>query len=77
MAKKATTRGALKVNIVAMPDSSRGSEKYTPSRWEIEDDMRALLRAEEIKRNKARYASAKKCAAEKLAEMKAAFPGNN
>jgi hypothetical protein len=56
--------------------SSRDTEKHTPSRWEIEDDMRALLRAEEIKRDRARYARAKKCAAEKLAEMKAAFPGN-
>lgn len=38
--------------------------------WEIEEDMRTLARAEEIKRDPKRLARAKKRAMEKLAELK-------
>lgn len=68
-------RAALKVNVVSMPGyGSPVSKDRGPSEWEIEEDMRTLIRAEEIKRSPKRYAAAKKKAKEKLAEMKAAFP---
>lgn len=41
------------------------------AKWRAEDDMRALARAEEVKRDPKRLAAAKKMAKEKLAEMQA------
>lgn len=41
-----------------------------PDSWEIDEDMRTLARAEEIKRDPKRLARAKKRAMEKLAELK-------
>jgi hypothetical protein len=38
--------------------------------WQIQDDMRTLARAEEIKRDKARHAKAKAAAREELANLK-------
>lgn len=39
--------------------------------WMAEDDMRTLMRAEEIKRSPSRWARAKAMAKKKLAEMQA------
>ncbi|MBT9493875.1 MAG: hypothetical protein IV107_16370 [Paucibacter sp.] len=41
-----------------------------PDSWEIDEDMRTLARAEEIRRDPKRLARAKKRAAEKLDELK-------
>ena len=40
-------------------------------KWQIEEDMRTLLRAEEIKRDPKRYRAAKKLAKERLEDMEA------
>jgi hypothetical protein len=46
------------------------SAVYDDSKWRAEDDMRTLVRAEEIKRDSKRLAAAKKAARAKQAEMK-------
>lgn len=38
--------------------------------WEIEDDMRTLLRAREIQRDPKRMAAVRKLAQQKMADMK-------
>ena len=37
--------------------------------WQAEDDMRTLMRAEEVKRDPKRLAAAKACAKKKLEEV--------
>lgn len=37
--------------------------------WEAEDDMRTLVRAEEIRKDKKRFAAAQACAKKKIADM--------
>lgn len=37
--------------------------------WQTEDDMRTLMRAEEVKRDPKRLAAAKACAKKKLEEV--------
>ncbi|MGH8446871.1 MAG: hypothetical protein ACREVL_16485 [Solimonas sp.] len=64
---KKSKAGALKVNVVSMPNS--GLTEATNNKWQTEEDMRTLLRAEEVKRDPKRFAAAKKLAAEKLKEM--------
>lgn len=44
---------------------------YDDAKWRAEDDMRTLARAEEVRRDPARLAAAKKMAREKLAELQA------
>lgn len=39
--------------------------------WQAEDDMRTLMRAEEIKRDPKRLAAAKACAKKKIEEVAA------
>jgi hypothetical protein len=43
---------------------------YDDSKWRAEDDMRTLVRAEEVRRDPKRLAAAKKAAREKQDEMK-------
>ena len=38
--------------------------------WQVEDDMRTLLRAKEIQRDPKRMAAVRKLAQEKMADMK-------
>lgn len=45
--------------------------EYDNSKWQAEDDMRTLARAQEVMANPRRLAAAKKCAKEKLTEMQA------
>ena len=49
---------------------SKGTPTSTTD-WQAEDDMRTLMRAEEIKRDPKRLASAKACAKKKIEEVAA------
>lgn len=49
-----------------------GPSKAEQDRWQAEDDLRTLLRAEEIKKDKKRLASARTMAKEQLASATAA-----
>lgn len=46
-----------------------GMSPFSDARWQAEDDLRTLTRAEEIKRDPKRLKAAKALAKEKLAEM--------
>ncbi|MES2488550.1 MAG: hypothetical protein V4607_02075 [Pseudomonadota bacterium] len=59
---------ARKVNK-ANPGIERG-----PDTWQIEEDMRTLLRAEEVRKDPKRFKAAQKLAKDKLKEMQAVFP---
>ncbi|NKF21582.1 hypothetical protein [Solimonas marina] len=65
-------KGALKVSVVSMPKSENAISSG-PDKWQIEEDMRTLLRAQEVRRDPKRFKAAKKLASERLQEMKAAF----
>lgn len=43
---------------------------YDDSKWRAQSDMETLSRAEEIKRDKKRMAAAKRCARDKIGELK-------
>ncbi|HEY0955817.1 MAG TPA: hypothetical protein VGE36_13715 [Roseateles sp.] len=51
--------------------SSAGISEFDEAKWRAENDMRTLAQAVEIRKDPKRLTAAKKCAEEKLAEMKA------
>lgn len=55
-----------KSNLAGM-DYATGPSKEEQDRWQAEDDLRTLIRAEEIKKDKKRLANARKAAKEQLA----------
>ena len=50
---------------------AKGSLTYDEKKWQAQSDMRTLTEAAAIRRDPKRLAAARKCAKEKLSEMKA------
>jgi hypothetical protein len=46
------------------------TDKEQEAKWRAESDLRSLVEAEEIRKDKGRMAAALKCAREKMAAMK-------
>lgn len=75
MAKKtALSKVAQKpvpVKIVSEPIKNNDKDyEAREKKWRAEDDLRALQRAEEIRRDKARMSEVKKCANEQMKALK-------
>jgi hypothetical protein len=51
--------------------SSKPVLAYSEKDWQVEEDMRTLIRANEIQRDPKRLAAAKACARSKLSEKQA------
>lgn len=56
---------------MARLEAATASENKAYDKWRAKDDMRTLLEAERIKKDKQRMAHVKRCAKEELAEMAA------
>lgn len=50
-------------------NSIKGMAPFEDSKWRAESDLRTLIEAAEIRKDKKRFAAAQACAKEKLAAM--------
>lgn len=63
--KPAAIKRAVKAKAVPAPKAPKREE----DRWRAEDDARTLMRAEEIKRDRARMAKARAVAKKQISEL--------
>lgn len=63
--KPVAPKRAIKTKVAATPKAPRREE----DRWRAEDDARTLMRAEEIKRDRARMAKARAVAKKQISEL--------
>lgn len=63
--KPAAIKHAVKVKAASTPKAPKREE----DRWRAEDDARTLMRAEEIKRDRARIAKARAVAKKQISEL--------
>lgn len=69
--RKAPAKKAANKKVPALKPMSKLSDKQREARWQAEDDMQVLMRAEEIKTDRKRVAAAKKMAQQKAKEAAA------
>lgn len=71
-----TNGKAMKVEIVKpVTVKEKGEYPSIDNKWRIEDDLRTLTQAAEIRRDKKRFADAKAMAKDKLAAIKSITGG--